>query len=490
MLSRLKHSLIQRAFLLFGAVMLLLIFEVALGVRMERESDGEAEALASTYRRVQTLIVAAGNINDFVFDLSFRERTELGLPEALAHWHTHLVKMNPIMVEARRLGHVLPGPSLDQLITLSQQLQHSLDSDAIDTFVRDCLSVSDVLGNEVLTLLVGLETSRGEQARKVELTHRRYTWAMLAAGIATALAITVAAWFFLVNLSRGLRALEEKAERIARGDDFGEQLPVDREDELGEVMRSVNIMAARLVERDKQIDDMQLRFGTQEKMMALGTFAAGMAHEIGNPIQAITALCHHLRGQVEDDKGEDDVEAILFTVDTLSSNAERLARTVAQVREYAYPNRVVKEPVDLNELVCKTVALMGFDPRLKRHSVQTVCNAENPVVDAVADHLIQVLLNLLINAADAMEGRKGAITVTTEDRTAGVAVVVADAGCGMTPDILKRAFEPFFSTKPHNRGTGLGLAICRSIATEHKVAISVTSESDVGTTVVLEIPRE
>ncbi|MEO5374001.1 MAG: ATP-binding protein [Alphaproteobacteria bacterium] len=495
MFLRLRHSLIQRAYLLFGAVTLLLIVEVVLGVRMQRDSEAEAENLANIYRRAQVLIIAASNINDFVFDLNFRDRIDMGLPETLAHWHTRLVKMMPIAIEARRLGHTLPEPSLEQLTTLSTQLQHSPSPDAIEGFVRDTLTVAESLASEVLTLLVGLENSRNEQARRVESTHRRYTLMMLAAGVAVALLITVASWQFLINLIRGLRALGDKAVLIACGDDFGQPLPTGREDELGEVMRAVNIMAQRLVDRDRQIDELRLRFGQQEKMMALGTFAAGMAHEIGNPIQAITALCYHLREQVvedgdRDEEGEKRREAILYTVDTISSNAERLARTVAEVREYAYPNRPEKEPVDLNDLVRRTVALMSYDPRLKRHAVEVRCEAQDSVVNAVSDHLVQVLLNLLINAADAMEGRPGAIRISTEDRPAGsVAVAVADSGVGMSAEVLRRAFEPFFTTKPHNRGTGLGLAICRSIADEHDVTIGVTSEPNVGTTVLLEIPR-
>ncbi|MFN3076808.1 MAG: sensor histidine kinase [Alphaproteobacteria bacterium] len=491
MLTRLRRSLIQRVFLLFGAVTLLLMVEVILGIRLNSDSETEASSLSAIYRRAQTLIVAASNINDFLFDLTFRDRTaDMGLPETLAHWHNHLVKMLPIAIEARRLGHALPEPPLEQLITLSSQIQHSSSLGAVDALARDALTVSEALASEVLNLLVGLESSRLEQTQRGEVKQRRYTWLMLAAGIVMTLGITVVSWFFLINLSRGLRALQEKAENIAAGRDFGQPLPVDRKDELGAVMGAVNTMAERLADRDRQLDELHVRFGQQEKAMALGTFAAGMAHEIGNPIQAITALCYHLRDFVGGGlTGKKEFEEALNIIDTIASSAERLVRTVAEVSEFAHPSRVEKEAVDLNELVRKTVALMSYDPRLKHHSIEAYCEAGNPVVDTVPDHLVQVLLNLLINAADAMEGRPGVITVTTEDRPHGVAIAVTDMGIGMTPEVLKRAFEPFFTTKPFNRGTGLGLAICRAISQEHRVSMEVTSEPDIGTTVLLTIPR-
>jgi two-component system NtrC family sensor kinase len=192
---------------------------------------------------------------------------------------------------------------------------------------------------------------------------------------------------------------------------------------------------------------------------------------------------------LSEDPAPENVQANIVLVDSITAQAARLARTVSEIRDFAHPAKPEPEAVDLNQLVRNTVALMRFDPRFRRTRLELTCSAVEPVVNAISDHLIQVVMNLLVNAADAMEGREGGIAVTTEDTETGIEISIEDTGAGMTEDVLEKACTPFFTTKSRKRGTGLGLAICRSIIEEHRGAIRIASTPGVGTLVTLAIPR-
>lgn len=176
-------------------------------------------------------------------------------------------------------------------------------------------------------------------------------------------------------------------------------------------------------------------------------------------------------------------------VGIISAQAERLAKTVSEIREFLRQGAARTEYVDLNEAVHTTVRLMRFDPRFADIRLDTDLDENLPAVRAVADHLSQVVMNLLINAADAVELKEGRILVSTRATSeGGVAISVQDNGAGMSDEVRRRALEPFYTTKPKGKGTGLGLAICRTIVEEHGGRLSIDSAPGKGTLVTIIIP--
>lgn len=485
---RCRGTLVLKAMMLFLAISALLASEVVLGQQLGKRMEQAADELAAIDRRGQVLLLAASKINDMLYDLTMVEFAPDNTTQAtMAHLHTHIIALNPVEMELRKEGHAIKVPVGDMLAR-SSELQMNFNPASVWMFSRQLRPEVEAYSAEVMRLMVALDGARKGRAQWVEQTRKQFSVMMFLVGVGGAITVSASAFLFFARLGHGLRQIQVKAARISSGD-YSSPLTIRRDDELGQVIHAVNSLSEDLAERDRELHELQGRFAHQEKMLALGTFATGMAHEIGNPIQAISALSEQVSMSLTEDAGADNVRANIALVDSITAQAERLARTVSEIREFAHPAKPEPEAVDLNQLVRNTVGLMRFDPRFRATRLELTCAAENPVVEAVSDHLIQVVMNVLVNAADAMEGRDGGIAVSTGDVDGGVEITVEDSGAGMTDDVMNRACTPFFTTKSRKKGTGLGLAICRSIMEEHRGAIQIASTPGVGTTVILVIPR-
>lgn len=291
---------------------------------------------------------------------------------------------------------------------------------------------------------------------------------------------------FFTRLTGDLHALKAQALDIMKGK-RNALTSIKRNDEVGELMQAVNYMARALDEREKELVIARQRFFHQEKMAAVGALAAGVAHEIGNPIAAMSGV---LQEMVEDQKagihteGEKNIK-----LDLLKTQIQRLSAITREISGFAAPQPVERQLLDLNGLVRKTVGLMEYDRRMQPVKLRLELYSQLPAIYGVADQLTQVIMNLLINAADALESVKGRapeITVRTEVSNGNVRLTVTDNGCGMDSETLSRAFEAFFTTK--SRGTGLGLPLCHSLITEHGGTIEAESTPDQGTRVYISLP--
>jgi len=204
----------------------------------------------------------------------------------------------------------------------------------------------------------------------------------------------------------------------------------------------------------------------QEKLATIGSMAAGVIREIGNPIAAIDgyarALLEH-RGTSPGDDREGDVRPIL-------RETARLIAITREISGLAAAPAAQWQLASINEIVSHTLGVLRYEPRLEDVKVSTALDPQLPAVMAYADRLVQMLSNLVINAADATSGlpaHAGRIAITTRQADGGVELRVEDNGCGLSPQVVARAFEPLFTTKPAGRGTGLGLPLCRSVVASH-----------------------
>jgi PAS domain S-box-containing protein len=255
-----------------------------------------------------------------------------------------------------------------------------------------------------------------------------------------------------------------------------------------------------------------------EKMMSVGELAAGMAHEINNPlggiIQSIQAVLRRLDPDVETNKRAAEQTGVSITamldylnrreiVPMLASareSAVRAARIVTTMLAFSRKEESSSAPTDINLLLDKAVDLSGTNYDLKKkydfRKIEIVKDYETnlPHVPCTATQIEQVFLNLLSNAAQAMHGRNGGgtpprITLRTRTEEAGVAIEVEDNGPGMPEDVRRRIFEPFFTTKPPGEGTGLGLSVSYFIiASTHKGTIEADSQPGQGTRFTIHLP--
>jgi two-component system, NtrC family, sensor kinase len=211
-----------------------------------------------------------------------------------------------------------------------------------------------------------------------------------------------------------------------------------------------------------------------EKLAAIGQLAAGVMHEINNPLATIGACVAAIQGRLDD--GEGDRDAIGEYLEIIDKEVERCTGIVDRLLDFSRPRKVIRAPVPLDAVVDETLFLLKHHRRFKGLEVTRALARDLPPALGSREQLIQVLMALLLNAADALE-QGGALTIRT-GRVQGrpeVFLEVADTGPGIPRENQDRIFEPFFTTKPPGRGTGLGLSICYAIVEAHQGRIEVDS---------------
>jgi len=233
------------------------------------------------------------------------------------------------------------------------------------------------------------------------------------------------------------------------------------------------------------LEDLQSRLTRSEHLAMLGQVAAGIAHELRNPLVGIGSTASLLL----DDFSSDDPRRI--DIDVILKEAKRLDRIVNQIVEYARPRELAPVRFDLAELIAEVVKTLDVPLQAKHLGIRTSVPPTAGHVHADRDQVKQVLLNVVHNAIDASPADGAAIDVTAFELSSrerqGIVVLVKDAGVGISSEGLSRVFEPFY-TAGKRHGTGLGLAICRNIIEGHGGDIQMTSELGKGTSVRIWLP--
>src|SRR5262249_20240667 len=268
---------------------------------------------------------------------------------------------------------------------------------------------------------------------------------------------------FLTRLGWDLKRLQDRSLAVAKGY-RGAALPVTRSDEIGALERSVNRMQQELVEREAQVEIARCQQFHREKMAAVGALAAQVAHEINNPIAVIAGIADVI-GEAR-----------------IAEQARRVAGITRQIAEMSSPQAAERQLLDLNGLVENACAFARYDRRLRKVDLELALDRRLPAVHAVGDHLTQVLMNLLTNAADAIAeaGVAGRVRVATQRDGDAVLLTVSDNGAGMDERIRSRAFDEFFTTKPQGKGCGIGLALSRRLLRESGGDIAIESQPGQG----------
>jgi two-component system NtrC family sensor kinase len=236
----------------------------------------------------------------------------------------------------------------------------------------------------------------------------------------------------------------------------------------------------------------EARFAQAEKLAAIGQLAAGVMHEINNPLATIAACAESVGLRLADASPDGTLppESAEF-LKLIDNEVHRCKRIIDQLLEFSRPKPVVKEPVAVNDVVEKTLFLLKHHARFKRMTVHTLLDPElGAVVLGNPEQLIQVFMALLINAMDAMSDA-GVVAIRTRrgrNRNEAVIAEVIDEGHGIARTEQNKIFEPFFTTKAPGRGTGLGLSICYSIVAEHGGRIEVDSAPGRGSTFRIILP--
>ncbi|PYP34041.1 MAG: hypothetical protein DMD49_01620, partial [Gemmatimonadetes bacterium] len=233
----------------------------------------------------------------------------------------------------------------------------------------------------------------------------------------------------------------------------------------------------------------QQRLAETEKLAAVGQLAAGVMHEINNPLATILA-CSEALALRNEDLAPGVRHAFEEYLKIIDSEVQRCRRIVDGLLDFSRPKARDKRPVDVNGLVEQTLFLLKHHARFKHLNVVRELTPGLPQPRADAERLIQSFMALMLNAMDAMDSR-GVLTVRSRlnpDRRDELLIEFIDTGVGIKEDDLPKIFEPFFTTKAPGRGTGLGLSICYGIIAEHRGRIEVESQVGVGSNFKVYLP--
>ena len=247
-----------------------------------------------------------------------------------------------------------------------------------------------------------------------------------------------------------------------------------------------NSIGKALIMRDvTQLKQYEMELRQTEKLSFIGQISAGIAHEIGTPLNIILGNAEYL--MMDTKTGEKDYDELKMII----GETNRIAKLIQQLLDFARPKKMRSRAVDLNSEIQDVLQLLKS--QIEKSSIELSLQLQEslPNVFGDASQLQEVFVNLIVNAIHSMEQAGGKLTISTSRKTNGdqsVEVIISDTGCGIPQENLQMIFNPFFTTKEVGKGTGLGLAITQRIVQDHKGMISVVSSVNHGTTFILNFP--
>lgn len=314
--------------------------------------------------------------------------------------------------------------------------------------------------------------------------NRQLGMVLLMAGAPAFLVLIGIIWWLLGRVAiRPLHRLVGAMDAAAERDDLSVRADEGRPDELGVAARRFDAMLATLGEARRQLEQLyQERMVRAERFATVGELATGLAHEIKNPLSGLSGALELLAEDLREQPARHEI------IVEMQHQVARLARIMESLLNYARPPRPQLRPTDVNALIEKVLFLVTQQRTCSQLTVQRELAADLPAIIADAGQLEQVLLNLCLNAAQALGPRGGNLTLRTSADEAWVTVEVIDDGPGVPPEVRDHLFRPFFTTKPN--GTGLGLAICARIIAEHGGEIGCLSPDGGGALFYLRVPSK
>ena len=285
------------------------------------------------------------------------------------------------------------------------------------------------------------------------------------------------------TISRPVRRLTEAAVEVAGGA-YGTEVDLQSNDEMGLLAASFNEMSRKMAADILRLRELNEQLIRTEKLAAAGTLAAGVAHEVNNPLASISSLIQILQTR----EGVDTETREMLRL--ISTQIARITQVLRDMMDFARVRPPARNPLEIGRVVEASIRLASFDKGFQRLrlSCDEVAPGAPPVL-ADADQLQQVFLNLLLNARDAMpDGGEINIRTAYDPHAQEITVEINDTGVGISPEDRAHVFDPFFTTKAAGTGTGLGLAVCYGIVTAHGGRITIGPNNGRGTRVRVTLP--
>lgn len=293
----------------------------------------------------------------------------------------------------------------------------------------------------------------------------------------------IASEFLAKGVLQPIKSLVSASHQWARGN-LDYRVKTTRRDEIAQLGETFNFMASSLRERDDKLKEYtSQQIMKSERLATLGQLAAGVAHEINNPLGAVLMYAHLALEEMEaEDPRRKNLEKVV-------GESTRCKDIVKGLLDFARQTEPKVEQSDVNEILKRTLSLVENQALFQNVKITRVFSSSLPEAMMDSSQIQQVFTNIILNAAEAIEG-EGELTVATRmaPDNKSIEIEFTDTGCGIPHENLEKLFDPFFTTKEVGRGTGLGLAVSYGIVARHKGTINVRSEPGKGSTFVVGLP--
>lgn len=285
------------------------------------------------------------------------------------------------------------------------------------------------------------------------------------------------------RLTGPLEHLSLAVRKIAKGD-FDVSVEIDSRDEIGQLSRSFNEMADELNVREHSLRKAQLALVQSEKMAAVGTLSAGLAHEVKNPLSAVLGYAQLAKRKLS------SPESLKEHLDTIENETRRCNDIIGNLMRFSRVEKGEFARTSINDVVRKSVGIVDHQLSLKNVRIETDLAEDLPSILGNANQLQQVLMNLAINAQQAIGEDGGTVSFRTaiDDDNDSLVITVDDTGPGIDDEVVASIFEPFFTTKAAGDGTGLGLSVTYGIIQDHKGDIGVSDAPGGGARFEIRLP--
>jgi C4-dicarboxylate-specific signal transduction histidine kinase len=373
---------------------------------------------------------------------------------------------------------------------------HEID----DQRLRATTVLLDLAGNPIVEL--SAQTPRRIFAQGHRTIRQLLFWQAVSGVLVTLMVILFVRRVILAPIAR----LNRQVTAIANRSSFSDRLDVTTRDEVGETSQAINQMLAALDAANTKLqaayDELkatQAQLIQTAKLASIGQLAAGVAHELNQPLMVIRGTAQMIRRSQM--KGRLNLETIPIQLNLIERNTKRMMNIIDHLRSFSHQSNRAHAPNDINRVVKDCFVLVGKQLRAQGIDVALALAPNLPKVICDQGQMEQVLLNLITNAQDAIlekravvntewQGRLEVMTAPGAKGRTAVEIRVRDNGGGIAEDRLDWIFDPFFTTKAVGQGTGLGLSISYSIVQEHKGYLRVEATGPQGTTFAVELPAE
>ena len=326
---------------------------------------------------------------------------------------------------------------------------------------------------------------------RAKTAYRNTMWAVLSTSVVGVALMVGLLRFFYGWVFYPIRDLELGVGRVAHGD-FEHRIELHSGDEIEDLAAAFNDMAGRLRELYsnliQQVNERSRQLVRSERLASVGFLAAGVAHEINNPLASIAFCAEALEARLREKaaggrrpaeaggRPPAEEEVVTKYLRMIQEEAFRCKKITERLLEFSRPGERRREAADLGEIVQSVIDMLQHHQSCKGKQVLLLQPPSRVVAWVNVQEIKSVVLNLVVNALDSMDGTEGGtVTVRLRQRDSMAEMEFTDTGCGMTPEVLENIFEPFFTRSRTGKGTGLGLTICHRIVAQHGGEIEAAS---------------